>query len=237
MTINNVHVVDDTFRDKKPRIRRILYYRNCPTCGREMRYYTLLGALRSESEGVGCKRCRVRSSHGKHLREKTDFDEKVSNGFGLIDQEEHVGDSHMPLEYNYITAFDYADLVDAINAGKNYVAEISGRYKELVMEAFNSRPKVTWHVVKGSETKYNIGRFKIRQYERREKVITLEYDITKIDWELLRQQKLRLVALASVVGEEDKSAIDGVVHLIDDIQDQVVASKVVSEDTVFGKRG
>jgi microcompartment protein CcmK/EutM len=58
----------------------------------------------------------------------------------------------------------------------------------------------------------------------------------KMDWELLRKQKLVLVELrtGSVVTAEQEESLEGILNLIDFIQDQVVDSGQESEAVVFG---
>ena len=59
----------------------------------------------------------------------------------------------------------------------------------------------------------------------------------RIDWVLLREQKERLVALPWDLRDADlhslTDAMDGIVHLIDHIQD--CAAEELGEDIVFGR--
>jgi hypothetical protein len=59
----------------------------------------------------------------------------------------------------------------------------------------------------------------------------------KMNWELLRRQKRVLLNLdtGSVVTGKQNEAIEGIVSLIDHIQDQVVDSGQMTSKTVFGK--
>lgn len=52
-------------------------------------------------------------------------------------------------------------------------------------------------------------------------------DLTNVDWSLLRKQKLDLL---NRIGDEDP--LMGLVHLLDEIQDQ--ATTVLGEKVVFG---
>lgn len=58
----------------------------------------------------------------------------------------------------------------------------------------------------------------------------------KMDWELLRAQKRALVELraGSVVTLEQEQGLEGILNLIDFIQDQVVDSGQEPENVVFG---
>jgi hypothetical protein len=57
----------------------------------------------------------------------------------------------------------------------------------------------------------------------------------KVDWALLRQQKSYLLAHANVADMKDIPLIDGLVHLIDAVQDNAVNEGSASEEEVFGK--
>lgn len=63
-------------------------------------------------------------------------------------------------------------------------------------------------------------------------------DLSKVDWELLREQKLDLTQMFSDLAAKSPSLVelrerlDGVLSLLDDIQDQ--AAEVLGEDVVFG---
>ena len=59
--------------------------------------------------------------------------------------------------------------------------------------------------------------------------------IERIDWKLLRKQKLALVEVISgkSVTKKRIELLGGILHLIDGIQDD--ATEVLSEETVFGK--
>ena len=50
-----------------------------------------------------------------------------------------------------------------------------------------------------------------------------------MDWLLLREQKRHLLSLQDKTG-----AVQGVVHLLDAIQDAAVEDGIASEETVFG---
>ena len=66
------------------------YIRTCPICGKPMKYKTDTGLRRSEKCGVCCRKCHLpSSSFNKHTRDLTDFDERISEGFGMLSNEEH----------------------------------------------------------------------------------------------------------------------------------------------------
>ena len=54
----------------------------------------------------------------------------------------------------------------------------------------------------------------------------------KYDWKLLREQKALLLLLAC---DADYAVLDGVIHMIDDIQDRAVANGDATKAEVFGK--
>lgn len=54
----------------------------------------------------------------------------------------------------------------------------------------------------------------------------------KYDWKLLREQKALLLRLAC---DDGYAVLDGVIHMIDDIQDRAVANGDATEAEVFGK--
>lgn len=54
----------------------------------------------------------------------------------------------------------------------------------------------------------------------------------QIDWALLRQQKEWLVNYT----DDDHAEIDGLINLLDTLQDLAVESGEFSEETVFGPR-
>jgi len=58
----------------------------------------------------------------------------------------------------------------------------------------------------------------------------------EIDWELLRRQKRAVVELrtGTVVGAEQEDAAEGLLNLLDSIQDQAADSGEVTEEEVFG---
>lgn len=59
--------------------------------------------------------------------------------------------------------------------------------------------------------------------------------ITSIDWTLLRTQKASLLDLADICTNQDQLFnIDGLLSLLDAIQDEAVATGLASVDTVFG---
>ena len=61
--------------------------------------------------------------------------------------------------------------------------------------------------------------------------------LSNIDWPLLRQQKLALVSASLPAHSADSDdALDGIIHLIDHIQDSMVESGVMTETEVFGKQ-
>ena len=53
----------------------------------------------------------------------------------------------------------------------------------------------------------------------------------KYDWEILREQKALLMRLAC---DADYAVLDGVIHMIDGIQDRAVAHGFATEAEVFG---
>lgn len=67
-------------------------------------------------------------------------------------------------------------------------------------------------------------------------------DMTKVDWALLRDQKLELIrslVRGSVMelktgSKQTPSLLEGVIELVEDIQDQ--AELILDHDKVFGKR-
>lgn len=61
---------------------------------------------------------------------------------------------------------------------------------------------------------------------------------TTIDWPLLRDQKQTLLMLRdnAHVTPADAIHLDGIVNLIDDMQDHAVRSFVASETEVFGEQ-
>jgi len=58
----------------------------------------------------------------------------------------------------------------------------------------------------------------------------MNIEINNIDWKLLREQKEWLLSISDV----DERNLDGVLNLIDHIQDQAVEQGVASEEIVFG---
>lgn len=57
-------------------------------------------------------------------------------------------------------------------------------------------------------------------------------DVTDVDWRLLRKQK---AALVDAAGNSESPFLQGLVHFLDDIQDQ--AALCIGETRVFGKKG
>ena len=59
-----------------------------------------------------------------------------------------------------------------------------------------------------------------------------------INWALLRQQKAALVevALSGRTSEYESEAFDGIINLLDTIQDETVSSGLADEETVFGEK-
>ena len=53
------------------------------------------------------------------------------------------------------------------------------------------------------------------------------------DWKLLREQKALLLRITC---DDDYAVLDGVIHMIDDIQDRAVANGDATELEVFGRR-
>jgi hypothetical protein len=60
---------------------------------------------------------------------------------------------------------------------------------------------------------------------------TISVIFPSIDWVLLRHQKL---ALIQCIGNQDDELLEGLLGLIDHIQDNAVASKQFTELQVFG---
>jgi len=62
--------------------------------------------------------------------------------------------------------------------------------------------------------------------------------VRNVNWELLRKQKLTLVTLArnvdSRLTDTEVNDLDGLVYLIDAVQDEAVANEGVDEALVFG---
>ena len=67
-------------------------------------------------------------------------------------------------------------------------------------------------------------------------MVKVQLDGSNIDWELLRQQKLKLVEMlmGGRVSLRRTDALEGVVSLLDDLQDQ--AAEQLGEAAVFGYR-
>ena len=64
----------------------------------------------------------------------------------------------------------------------------------------------------------------------------LTVSVAKVDWTLLRKQKMTLIEQAMKLSKTDTSTaedLDGIIHLIDDIQDQ--AETVLGAEEVFGQ--
>jgi hypothetical protein len=61
-------------------------------------------------------------------------------------------------------------------------------------------------------------------------------NVRKVDWDMLREQKDRLTSLrrTGAIEQADNDALDGIIHFIDDIQDQVVDSGQLASRMVFG---
>ena len=60
--------------------------------------------------------------------------------------------------------------------------------------------------------------------------------ITKIDWSLLKKQKKTLLIIKNChedITSDQTKDIDGIIHLIDAIQDYAVDSMGISEEEVF----
>lgn len=59
-------------------------------------------------------------------------------------------------------------------------------------------------------------------------------DVRKVDWEMLRDQKFKLVDTRELEDNQEYwDAFSGIIHLIDDVQDQ--AARILGEKIVFGK--
>jgi len=69
-----------------------------------------------------------------------------------------------------------------------------------------------------------------------EEAITV--DVSEVDWELLRKQKLHLLEIVSdkntSLSLEHQLSIEGIVSFLDAIQDEVVDTGKLSADKVFG---
>lgn len=65
--------------------------------------------------------------------------------------------------------------------------------------------------------------------------------ITKMNWKLLRQQKRHLLEILnneeSNITSEQHQSIEGIVALIDSLQDEAVDANGFPEETVFGRTG
>ena len=65
----------------------------------------------------------------------------------------------------------------------------------------------------------------------------IQVDLTNVDWELLRKQKLTLQTVIGIVARShpgiDADDLSGLLHLLDHLQDQV--AEVLGEKAVFGK--
>jgi len=61
----------------------------------------------------------------------------------------------------------------------------------------------------------------------------MEKIIKNIDWKLLREQKITLIALVPVLAEKYADHLQGVLGLIDSIQDYAVDELGLNEDDVF----
>lgn len=74
-------------------------------------------------------------------------------------------------------------------------------------------------------------------YIEHEEAITV--DVSEVDWELLRKQKLHLLEILSDensnVTAEHHASIEGIVSLLDSIQDGVVDTGKLSAKKVFGE--
>lgn len=57
-------------------------------------------------------------------------------------------------------------------------------------------------------------------------------DLTDVDWYLLREQKRQLVEMAHWLQQPEALAADGIIHLLDHIQD--AAALQIGEAAVFG---
>lgn len=55
----------------------------------------------------------------------------------------------------------------------------------------------------------------------------------EINWQLLRDQKLALIRLRNTLSEDKYAFLDGILHLIDHVQDVAVESQYCSEEEVF----
>jgi hypothetical protein len=58
----------------------------------------------------------------------------------------------------------------------------------------------------------------------------------RIDWALLRRQKATLVKLIRSLGKTDANHLQGILSLVDSLQDFAVDKVGLSEKTVFGRR-
>jgi hypothetical protein len=57
------------------------------------------------------------------------------------------------------------------------------------------------------------------------------------DWKLMRKQKADLIKLSSNSGDAElANRIDGLIRLLNDIQDQAAESGIWEETEIFGKR-
>lgn len=65
--------------------------------------------------------------------------------------------------------------------------------------------------------------------------------VRRIDYPLLKDQKLQLLELSrlgktsDLFTQEDDDALDGIISLLDELQDAVVKDGIKTEEEVFGK--
>ena len=89
----------------------------------------------------------------------------------------------------------------------------------------------------GGQSKYKANNyFKIPDYLKALDTYTGSNPIHRIDWVKLREQKAIIQDLPNTVSQQSLlQAVDGLVNLIDSIQDYAADSLGFGEETVFGK--
>lgn len=60
--------------------------------------------------------------------------------------------------------------------------------------------------------------------------------LSKVDWNALREQKLELMKLMDSLNEGSHEKLNGIIHLIDSMQDYAVDCKNLPEPMIFGKK-
>jgi len=60
-------------------------------------------------------------------------------------------------------------------------------------------------------------------------------DLSRVDWELLRQQKLSLLFAIDTATPKTAEDLTGILHFLDLIQDEAAANHHIGQDLVFGE--